>query len=69
MDDTRRVDVLEPALKIARDQGVIAVLDGTATYEDLVEEVLDELLLEGARSEQSMQVGSEELGDKIAARK
>ena len=39
------------------------------THQDLVEEVLDELLLEGARSEQSMQVGSEELGDKIAARK
>lgn len=37
------------------------------TYEDLVEEVLDELLLERARSQEAVEIGSEELGDEIAA--
>ena len=35
-------------------------------YKDLVEEVLDELLLERARGKQSVEVGSEELGNKVA---
>jgi hypothetical protein len=37
------------------------------TYEDLVEEVLDELLLQRARSQEAVEVGSEELGDEVAA--
>jgi hypothetical protein len=39
-----------------------------AAHKNLVEEVLDELLLERSRSEEAMQVGSEQFGDKIAVR-
>jgi hypothetical protein len=48
MDDTGRVDVLEPA-------------------EDLVEEVLDELLLKWPAGEETVQVGTQKLSDKVAA--
>lgn len=33
--------------------------------EDLVQEVLDELLLERARGQETVQVGSEQLGDEV----
>lgn len=36
------------------------------TYEDLVEEVLDELLLERAGGEKAVEIGSEELSDEVA---
>jgi hypothetical protein len=39
-----------------------------ATYEDLVKEVLDELLLERPGGEQAMQVCAEQLGDEVAGR-
>jgi hypothetical protein len=35
-------------------------------YQDLVEEVLDELLLERSGGEEAVQVGAEQFGDKIA---
>lgn len=37
------------------------------THQNLVEEVLNELLLEGPRSEQAVKIGSEEFGDKVAS--
>jgi hypothetical protein len=39
-----------------------------ATYEDLVEEVLDKLLLERPGGEQAVQVCAEQLGDEVAIR-
>lgn len=36
------------------------------TSEDLVEEILDELLLQWTRGEESVQIGSEELSDEVA---
>jgi len=37
------------------------------TYEDLVKEVLDELLLECSGLEEAVKVGSEEFGDEVTA--
>ena len=37
-------------------------------YHDLVQEVLDELFLEGPRGQQTMQIGTEEFCDKVAGR-
>lgn len=42
-------------------------LSGCETYEDLVEEVLDELLLQRARGQEAVEIGSEELSDEVAA--
>jgi hypothetical protein len=36
------------------------------TYQDLIEEVLDELLLERSGSEETVEIGSKQLGDKVA---
>ena len=33
------------------------------SYQDLVEEILDELLFKRARGEEAVQVGTQELGD------
>jgi hypothetical protein len=37
-----------------------------ATYQDLVEEVLDELLLQRSGCEQAVEIGSEQLGNEVA---
>ena len=37
------------------------------TYQYLIEEVLNELLLEGSGGEETVEIGSEQLGDKVAA--
>lgn len=37
------------------------------TYEDLVEEVLDELLLERSRGQEAVEVGTQELSHEVAA--
>lgn len=34
-------------------------------YQDLVEKVLDELLLERSRCQETVQIGTQELGDKV----
>ena len=39
----------------------------TDTYQDLIKEVLDELLLEGSGSKQTVKIGSEELGNEITS--
>jgi hypothetical protein len=38
-----------------------------STHEDLVKKVLDELLLEGPRSQETVEVGAQELGHEVAA--
>lgn len=48
------------------DAGRVDVLEAS---EDLVEEVLDELLLERAAGEESVEIGAEELSDKVAVRR
>lgn len=37
-----------------------------ATYQDLIEEVLDELLLQRSRGEEAVKIGSEQFGDEVA---
>ena len=37
-----------------------------ATYKDLVQEILDELLLKRSRSQQSMKISPEKLGHKVS---
>ena len=49
----------------------ITVYDTCGVYilqatEDLVEEVLDELFLERARGEKTVEIGAQKLGDKVA---
>lgn len=36
------------------------------THQDLIEEVLDELLLKGSRSEQSVKICAKQLGHEVA---
>lgn len=42
-------------------------LSSRETYEDLVEEVLDELLLQWARGQEAVEICPEELSDEVAA--
>lgn len=42
-------------------------MDILETTEDLVKEVLDELFLKRARGKESMKVGTEKLGHKVAS--
>ena len=66
MDDAGGVDVLESALCRGRRSGGRQRGEGECwTNENLVEKVLDELLLEGTGGEESMEVRSEKLGDKV----
>ena len=67
MDNSSGVHVFETALTENNDQDREGE-DRTITYEDLIEEVLNELLFERTRSQQAMQVSSEELCDEVAAR-
>jgi hypothetical protein len=39
-----------------------------ATYQNLVKEVLDELLLQRSGGKEAVKIGSEELGDEVAGR-
>lgn len=73
--DAREPEVadLEVAVLVDEDVGglEVAVHDAGAVdvfeaAKDLVEEVLDELLFEGAGGEETVEVGAEELGDEVA---
>jgi hypothetical protein len=46
------------------DTGGVNVFQAT---EDLIQEVLDELLFKGSRSQETVQIGTQELGNEIAA--
>jgi len=62
VDDTCRVDIFQAALlSVSLRLGV--TWDGI--YEDLVEEVLDELLLERSGCEQSVEISAEQFGDEV----
>ena len=70
MHDTGRVDVFQAALHATsvstnRVKGPSRL--GVCTNHDLVQEVLDELLLEGARGEKPVEIGAEQFSDKVAA--
>lgn len=56
------VDVFQSAL----DKSVETCHGGFATYQNLVQEVLDKLLLEGSRGEQTVEISAQELGDEVA---
>lgn len=73
--DAREPEVadLEVAVLVDEDVGglEVAVHDAGAVdvfeaAKDLIEEVLDELLFEGAGGEEAVEVGAEELGDEVA---
>lgn len=70
VNDTSRVNVFETALE--REGGLVKKEkrgDWTngETHENLVQKVLDKLALEGTGSKQTVQVGAEQLGHKVAA--
>jgi hypothetical protein len=62
VDDSGGVDVFQSALGKLADPCHCRF----ATYQDLVQEVLNKLLLEGSRGEQTVEIGAQELGDKVA---
>lgn len=64
VDDTGGVDVFEAALDLELVNAVVFVRSWV-TYHDLVQEVLDELLLKRPRSEKSVKIGSEKLGNEV----
>ena len=78
VDDAGRVDVFQSALHgcvswLSYGAHVACRMgkcgggeDGDLAYHDLIQEVLDELRLEGARSEEAVEIRAEELSDEIA---
>ena len=66
MDDAGRVDVFQTALEFVRECRWSELC--VATHQNLIEEVLDELLLERSRGEESMEIGAEEFGNCIGVR-
>lgn len=69
MDDAGGMDILEAALRGANELAAHPTGTeggkGRGAYEDLVEEVLDELLLQGAAGQEAVEVCSEEFCDKV----
>lgn len=73
--DTRQPEVADLQVAVLVDQDVarleVAVhdagrMDVFQSTKDLVEEVLYELFFEGARGEEAVEIGAEELGDEVA---
>ena len=64
VDDTCGVDVFQTTLR-RLDCAIVAQRRFKA-HQNLVQEVLDELLLEGTRSEETVQIGSEEFSDCVS---
>mgnify|MGYP001570293870 FL=1 len=66
MDDSGRVHILESTLALDKVSLVARKpTKASETHKDLVEEVLDELLLQRPAGEEAMEVGSQELRDKV----
>ena len=65
-NDTGGVDVFQTTLLLSV---LCNNLPRESTYQDLVEEVLDELLLEGSRGKETVQIGAQQFGDKITVRR
>lgn len=57
VDDTGGMDIFQPSLRLVSNvQGNVSGV--VVAYQNLIEKVLDELLLERARRKKSMQVGA-----------
>lgn len=66
VDDSGRVHILESTLALDKVSLVARKpTKASETHKDLVEEVLDELLLQRPAGEEAMEVGSQELRDKV----
>lgn len=66
MNNPGRVHIFQSSLRVdvvSRAQG--SQPKESTTHEDLVEEVLDKLLLQRPTGEEAMEVGSQELSDKV----
>ena len=73
MDNTCRVNVLQSSLQSECRTEVSPVIlkrnnNPQMAYQDLVQKVLDELLLQRPRGQETVQVGSQKLGNKVAVR-
>jgi hypothetical protein len=62
VDNSSGVDVFQSTLEKSAEP----CHAGFATYQNLVQEVLDELLLEGSRGKQTVKISAQELGDEVA---
>ena len=62
VDHTGGVDIFQSALE----ESAEPCQPGFATYQNLVQEILDELFLEGSRGEQTVEIGAQEFGDEVA---
>jgi hypothetical protein len=62
VDDTSGVNIFQSTLSTLVGHSACCIF---ATYQNLVKEVLDELLLQRPGGEQTVEIGSEELGDEV----
>ena len=67
VDDTCRMDIFQATLRYELALPHFLLLRGR-THQDLVQEVLDKLLLERSRSQETVQIGAKELGDEVAVK-
>jgi len=65
MHDAGGMHIFQPTLVSVNDCHDGDQKQDWSTYHDLVEEVLDELLLQGPGGQQAMQIGTEKLGDEV----
>ena len=67
VDDARGVDIFQTTLSKELALQNMPLMP-KVFYQDLVEEVLDELLLEGSGGQETVQIGAKELGDEVAVK-
>lgn len=69
MNDTGRVNILETALYMIGQSKLLGerMRLPQGSYQNLIEEVLDELLLKRSRCEQSVEIGSQKLSDEVTS--
>jgi len=68
VDDASRMHVFEPTLS-GRDKDEGGIDGEVEAYQDLVQKVLNELLLQRPRGKETMKISAEQLSHEIAAKK
>lgn len=66
VDHTSGVNIFQATLSSRQWLCAIFQISAKLTYQNLVKEVLNKLLLEGPRSQKTVEISSQELGDEIA---
>lgn len=66
VDHTSGVNIFQATLSSRQWPYANNRISPKSTYQNLVKEILNKLLLEGSRSQKAVEISSEELGDEIA---